>query len=177
MTLSWLIGKVDKYTNTIQFYKSKYRQVRVGQAQGEGLGSEQSASVGVGGLEHSTNPIVSVSNRAVFQKEGWSPQCSCKLQNLTFFFKDTVKVAFIRVHQDISYMTTLQMLWRVRVAGLGRLPAGAKMGMKIFVQRVFTISATNVSFLCVIANLQIQLNKICNIYHSIVHFLPKKHCF
>ena len=42
-----------------------------------------------------------------------------------------------------------------RVAGLGRLSAGAKMAMKPFVKRVFTIFATNASFMCVIANLQI----------------------
>ena len=39
-----------------------------------------------------------------------------------------------------------------RVAGLGRLSAGAKMAMKPFVKRVFTIFATNASFLRVIAN-------------------------
>ena len=33
-----------------------------------------------------------------------------------------------------------------RVAGLGRLSAGAKMAMKPFVKRVFTIFATNASF-------------------------------
>ena len=42
-----------------------------------------------------------------------------------------------------------------RVAGLGRLSAGAKMAMEAFVKRVFTIFATNASFLCIIANLQI----------------------
>ena len=42
-----------------------------------------------------------------------------------------------------------------RVAGLGRLSAGAKMALKPFVKRVFTIFATNASFLHVIANLQI----------------------
>ena len=42
-------------------------------------------------------------------------------------------------------------LW-TRVAGLGRLSAGAKMAMKPFVKRVFTIFATNVSFLRVISN-------------------------
>ena len=49
--------------------------------------------------------------------------------------------------------------------------------MKIFVKRVFTIFASNASFLRVIANLQNQLSEICSIYHLIVHFLPKKHCF
>ena len=42
-----------------------------------------------------------------------------------------------------------------RVAELGSLWSGAKMAMKIFVKRVFTIFATNASFLRVIANLQI----------------------
>ena len=64
-----------------------------------------------------------------------------------------------------------------RVAGIGRLSAGAKMAMKPFVKRVFTIFATNASFLRVISNFRIELSKICNIYHVIVHFLPKKHCF
>ena len=51
------------------------------------------------------------------------------------------------------------------------------MAMKIFVKRVFTIFATNASFLRVISNFRIWLSKICNIYDVIVHFLPKKHCF
>ena len=42
-----------------------------------------------------------------------------------------------------------------RVAGLGRLSAGAKNAIKTFVKRVFTIFATNPSFLRVIANLHI----------------------
>ena len=42
-----------------------------------------------------------------------------------------------------------------KVAELGSLLLGAKMAMKIFVKRVFTIFAANASFLCVIANLQI----------------------
>ena len=41
-----------------------------------------------------------------------------------------------------------------RVAELGSLSSGAKMAMKIFVKRVFTILASNASFLRVIANLQ-----------------------
>ena len=41
-----------------------------------------------------------------------------------------------------------------RVAELGSLSLGAKMAMKIFVRRVFTIFASNASFLRVIANLQ-----------------------
>ena len=41
-----------------------------------------------------------------------------------------------------------------RVAELGSLSSEAKMAMKIFVKRVFTIFAPNASFLRVIANLQ-----------------------
>ena len=40
----------------------------------------------------------------------------------------------------------------IRVAGLGRLSAGANMAMKPFVKRVITIFATNASFLRVISN-------------------------
>ena len=47
-----------------------------------------------------------------------------------------------------------------RVAELGSLLLGAKMAMKTFVKRVFTIFATNALFLRVIANLLIQLSKI-----------------
>ena len=43
----------------------------------------------------------------------------------------------------------------IRVAGLGRLSAGANMAMKPFVQRVITIFATNASFLRIISNFQI----------------------
>ena len=64
-----------------------------------------------------------------------------------------------------------------RVAELGSILSGAKMAVKIFVKHVFTIFATNALFLRIIANLQIQLSKICNIYNVIVHFLSKKHCF
>ena len=56
-----------------------------------------------------------------------------------------------------------------RVAELGRLSSGAKMAMKIFVKRVFTIFASNASFLSVIANLQNQLSEICNTYHVITN--------
>ena len=41
------------------------------------------------------------------------------------------------------------------VAELGSLSSGAKMAMKIFVKRLFTIFGTNALFLRVIANLQI----------------------
>ena len=42
-----------------------------------------------------------------------------------------------------------------RVAGLGRLSAGANMAMKPFVKCVITIFATNASFLRVISNFRI----------------------
>ena len=54
-------------------------------------------------------------------------------------------------HPHFAFLVT----GAVRVAGLGRLSAGEKMAMKPFVKRVFTIFATNASFLRVIANLQI----------------------
>ena len=43
---------------------------------------------------------------------------------------------------------------KIRVAELGSLLSGAKMAMKIVVKRVFTIFASNASFLRVITNLQ-----------------------
>ena len=79
---------------------------------------------------------------------------------------------------DITTTITTNIITTpARVAGLGRLSAGAKIATKPFVKRVFTIFATNASFLRVISNFRIYLSKICNIYHVIVHFLPKKHCF
>ena len=63
-----------------------------------------------------------------------------------------------------------------RVEELGSLSLGAKMAMKNFVKRAFTIFASNASFLRIIANFQNELSEICNIYHVIVHFLPKKQC-
>ena len=60
---------------------------------------------------------------------------------------------------------------QARVAKLGSLSSGAKMAMEIFFKRVFAIFATNAPFLRVIASLQIQLSKICNIYHVKVHLL------
>ena len=50
--------------------------------------------------------------------------------------------------------TTRQSSQYGRVAELGSLSSGAKIAMKIFVKRVFTIFASNVSFLHVIAYLQ-----------------------
>ena len=70
--------------------------------------------------------------------------------------------------QKYEVMILILKLDVIRVAELGSLSSGAKMALEIFVKRVFTIFATN---------LQILLSKICNIYHVIVHFLPKKYCF
>ena len=76
------------------------------------------------------------------------------------------------------YSGTFELvLWDLlcyRVAELWQPLVGGKNGHKIFLKRVFTIFA---SFLRVTANLQILLSKTCNIYHVMVHFLPKKHCF
>ena len=47
-----------------------------------------------------------------------------------------------------------ELMVNARVAELGSLASGAKLAMKIFVKRVFTTSASNASFLGVIANLQ-----------------------
>ena len=66
---------------------------------------------------------------------------------------------------------------QVRVAEVGSLSAKTKKAIKFFVRPVFDIFATNASFLRAIANLQILFSTIYNIYHEIVQFLPKKHCF
>ena len=63
-----------------------------------------------------------------------------------------------------------------RVAEVGSLSARAIWPTKIFVKSIFAIFVTNASFLRVIANFQILVSMICNIYHVIVHLLPKKHC-
>ena len=49
----------------------------------------------------------------------------------------------------------MQIFLSSRVAGLGRLSAGANMAMKPFVKRVITIFATNASFLRAISNFRI----------------------
>ena len=54
----------------------------------------------------------------------------------------------------ILYGNKELLLLQARVAELGSLSSGAKMAMKILVKRVFTIFASNASFLRVIANLQ-----------------------
>ena len=54
-----------------------------------------------------------------------------------------------------SHRQVLKDIVYGRVAGLGRLSAGAKMAMKPFVKREFTIFATNALFLRVISNFRI----------------------
>ena len=54
-----------------------------------------------------------------------------------------------------TWQLPLKMSIITRVAEVGSLSSGAKMAMKIFVKRVFTIFATIALFLRVIANLQI----------------------
>ena len=65
-----------------------------------------------------------------------------------------------------------------RVAEVGSLSARAKMAIK-FTSNAYLLqtNGTNASFLHGNANLQIKLSIICNIYHVIVHFLPKTHGF
>ena len=55
-------------------------------------------------------------------------------------------------HRYAIFLCSLDYLTRPsRVAGIGRLSAGANMAMKPFVKRVITIFATNASFLRVIS--------------------------
>ena len=63
------------------------------------------------------------------------------------------------------------------MADVVNLSAKAKMATKVFVRRLLAIFATNAAFLRVGANLKIQVRIICNMYHVIVHFLPKKALF
>ena len=58
-------------------------------------------------------------------------------------------------NRDVTDAGPQLTFFDARMAELGSLSSGAKMAMKIFVKRVFTIFATNASFLRVIANLQI----------------------
>ena len=109
-------------------------------------------------------------------KAGWSTSVMNKrLQGKP----QTSEVDIIRQRKRIKVLLKCsnRILDWCRVAELGSLSSRAKMAMKILVKRVFTILATNASFLRLTLNLQILLSKICNIYHVIVHFLPKKHSF
>ena len=74
----------------------------------------------------------------------------------------TLKTLWISANIAFTAFLTVQLAYvlegyvtpETRVAELGSLSSGAKMAMKIFVKHVFTIFASNASFLCVIANLQ-----------------------
>ena len=116
--------------------------------------------------------------------------CSVSFVQLSLFYtydEQETPWCFTNVSLAIYLLLSLTMIvfikiWviplnQIRVAELGSLSSEAKMAMQIFVKRGITIFATNALFLCVIANLQLYLIKICHIYHVIVHFLPKKHCF
>ena len=83
---------------------------------------------------------------------------------------DEVKTIF--THTSPSYL-----YWRSQGGRTWQPFVGGKKGQEISAKCVFTIFAANASFLRLIVNLQILLSKICIIYHVIVYFLPKKHCF
>ena len=78
--------------------------------------------------------------------------------NITFFTNRNVNETFrlpgYKTLYSQMYETNKTRSSEIRVAELGSLLSGAKMAMKIFVKRVFTIFASNASFLRVIANLQ-----------------------
>ena len=69
-----------------------------------------------------------------------------------------------RVSNTVFFWTVESKSQRtsVRVAEVGSISARAKMAIKIFVKRVFTIFAKNASFLHVIANLQYMQYIRCN---------------
>ena len=72
----------------------------------------------------------------------------------TFSYKD--RVAQEKEVFDIKDRFAIILKYALtRVAEVGSLSSGAKMVIKTFVKRVFTIFATNASFMRVIANLQI----------------------
>ena len=71
-------------------------------------------------------------------------------------FKKLGGVQYVKSQLSTEHTAKLSVIEVVRrVAEVGSLSSGAKMAMKIFVKRIFTIFATNVSFLRVFANLQI----------------------
>ena len=60
----------------------------------------------------------------------------------------------VTLTEGAQLLEQYKMVLFIRVAELGSLSSGAKMAMKIVVKRVFTIFASNASFLRVIAYLQ-----------------------
>ena len=83
-----------------------------------------------------------------------------RLTSLTSAQGTTVPNIFKLARAVFCVLTLASLVWVVGPSStsrrtLGSLSSGAKMVMKIFVKRVFTIFATNASLLRVIANLQI----------------------
>ena len=103
-------------------------------------------------LEH---PTIALTSLQISGKSNW------KGDKKLYLFKklpDRKHSALGRIKKPQNKKCFLYL--KGRVAGLGRLSAGAKMAKKPFVKRVYTIFATNVSFLRVIANLQIEFSMI-----------------
>ena len=67
--------------------------------------------------------------------------------------KRLVEILMLKLLIVLKHSMSGLSLHLARVAELGSLSSGAKMDMKIFVKRIFTIFASNASFLRVIANL------------------------
>ena len=93
--------------------------------------------------------------------------CSCfGLGSFTFCDKRTYYLTIFNIieffHSQLRTPSDAKQLFAIvfsgenslsnRVAGLGRLSAGANMAMKPFIKRVITIFATNESFLRIISN-------------------------
>ena len=105
----------------------------------------------------------------------------------TIIFKDcTILLSYQHLHHHhiflmiiviVIFITLIVIIIKSQLPGRQKLAAFRRMknGHKIFDRRVVAIFATNSSFLCIIANLQMQFSLICTIYPVIVHFLPKKH--
>ena len=75
---------------------------------------------------------------------------------LIICFKEGYRVqcVYMTTGHSMLAISVGSIMLHIRVAELGSLSSRAKMAMKIFVKRVFTIFASNALFLRVIANLQ-----------------------
>ena len=106
----------------------------------------------------------------IFSSSLWGGKKFCSITNPHLIFETCLRhfwICSLRYDKDrsmkIGWITrsswtiflTDSLSSRARVAGLDRLSAGTKMAMKPFVKRVFTIFATNASFLRVISNFRI----------------------